>query len=138
MATRKLDRIELARVKYVPKEPKAGVLYVAEEYRAAVHLCACGCGSKVSTPLGPTEWSFSETQAGPTLDPSIGNWQMPCRSHYWIRDGKVVWAGAWSEAQIAAGRKREEARREAYFDGRASKPKGFRLRLWDWIRGWFR
>ena len=28
-----------------------------------------------------------------TLDPSIGNWSFACRSHYFMRKGRVVWAG---------------------------------------------
>ena len=68
-------KIELQRVQYMPKELKQGVLYVSEEFGAAAHLCACGCGSKIRTPLGPTEWAFEETDNGPTLCPSVGNWQ---------------------------------------------------------------
>jgi hypothetical protein len=50
-----------------------------------------------------------------SLDPSIGNWQFPCRSHYWIRRERIVWAPAMSDRAIAAGRKRETEEREAYF-----------------------
>ena len=45
----------------MPQDLRPGVLYVSEEFGAAAHLCACGCGEKVSTPLGPTEWSLEET-----------------------------------------------------------------------------
>lgn len=133
----KLDRIELARVEFVPKELKPGILYVAEEFGAAVHLCACGCGEKVSTPLRPTEWTLKESDAGPTLDPSVGNWQLPCRSHYWIREGKVVWSGQWTAAQVASGRRAEEERRCAYYAARAPKRVGLLQRLWQWIKSWF-
>ena len=51
-------KIELQRVHYMPKELKPGVLYVSEEFGAAAHLCACGCGAKIRTPLGPTEWTL--------------------------------------------------------------------------------
>ena len=60
----------------MPQDLRPGVLYVSEEFGAAAHLCACGCGEKVSTPLGPTEWSLEETGGGPTLRPSVGNWQL--------------------------------------------------------------
>lgn len=68
-------RIKLERVHFMPKELHAGMLYVSEEFGAAAHLCACGCGAKIRTPLGPTEWSVEETSAGPTLRPrsAIGN-----------------------------------------------------------------
>jgi hypothetical protein len=51
-----------------------------------------------------------------SLDPSIGNFNLPCQSHYWIRDGKVVWARPWTQEQIAAGRAHDHASRQAYFD----------------------
>jgi len=86
----------------MPKELEPGVLYVSEEFGAAAHLCACGCGSKIRTPLGPTDWAFEEAESGPTLYPSIGNWQHACQSHYWIRQGRVVWAPKWAPEQIAA------------------------------------
>lgn len=133
----KLDRIELVRVEYVPKELRPGILYVAEEFGAAVHLCACGCGEKVSTPLRPTEWTLTVSRNGPSLDPSVGNWQLPCRSHYWIREGKVAWAGQWTPAQVASGRRAEEERRRAYYAARIPKRGGLLQRMWRWITSWF-
>src|ERR1700733_12790411 len=108
-------KFELQRVHYMPKELKSGILYVSEEFDTAAHLCACGCESKIRTPLGPTEWSFKETRNGPSLYPSVGNWQLPCQAHYWIRDGEIIWAGKWTPAQVAAGRRHEEERRSTYY-----------------------
>lgn len=127
-------KIRLERVQYMPKELQPGVLYVSEEFRAAAHLCACGCGSKIRTPLGPTEWAFEESGAGPTLRPSIGNWQLPCRSHYWILRGEVLWASDWTPEQIADGRRHEEARRRAYFDAREHCRMGWLGRLLLWLK----
>jgi uncharacterized protein DUF6527 len=45
--------ITLERVKYLPRELAPVILYVSEEFGVAGHLCACGCGNKVVTPLGP-------------------------------------------------------------------------------------
>jgi len=133
----KLTHIQLVRVHYVPKDLEPGLLYVAEEFGAAIHLCACGCGAKVSTPLGPTEWSLEETKQGPSLKPSIGNWQFPCRSHYWIDRGEIVWSGQWTAEQIEAGRQRDEARRRAHYDELDRQRAGFWRRLWRWIASWF-
>lgn len=127
-------KIELQRVHYMPKELKPGVLYVSEEFGAAAHLCACGCGSKVRTPLGPTEWALEETDSGPSLRPSVGNWQLACQSHYWIYRGKIVWAEKWKPEQIAAGRRREEERRHAYYDALDRQPRGFLRRFWRWMK----
>jgi hypothetical protein len=123
-------------VNYLPKELSQGILYVSKEYGVAGHLCACGCGVKVITPLGPAEWSYSERNGRPTLYPSIGNWQMPCRSHYFIADGQIQWASQWSDAQIAAGRSAEEQRRQAYYQSR-DRERGFWRRLWNLVRKLF-
>lgn len=110
-----MDRIRLERTTYLPRELKPGILYVSEEYGVASHLCACGCGNKVTTPLGPVAWTFTEHNGQPSLMPSIGNWQLPCRAHYVIHRGTIQWHGQWSEAQVAAGRKAEQRRREVYY-----------------------
>lgn len=128
-------RIELQRVEFMPKELTPGVLYVSEKYRTAAHLCACGCGEKIRTPLGPAEWSVTEGRGGPSVWPSVGSWQRPCRSHYVIRNGVVYWADQWSEAQVSAGKKREHLNREAYF-GAQKGAAGGRL-LWLWLKGLF-
>lgn len=128
-------KIELQRVHYMPKELKVGVLYVSEEYGAAAHLCACGCGAKIRTPLGPTEWSLDETDQGPTLYPSVGNWQQGCQSHYWIREGLIIWSEKWTTEQVAAGRRDEEERRRDFFDALYSNRRGALLKFWRWILG---
>lgn len=127
----------LQRVHYVPNKLESGVLYVSEDFDIATHLCACGCGSKVITPLGPTEWSFEDSPNGPTLDPSIGSWQLPCQSHYWIRDGKIIWADRWSMEEILEGRKRENMRRMVYYDSLNAEKKMIH-RIFDWLKNKFR
>jgi len=122
----------------MPTELEPGILYVAEEFGAAAHLCACGCGAVVRTPLDETEWSLEETGEGPSLDPSIGNWQEPCQSHYWIERGNVVWAPKWSPGQIEAGRRSEQERRAEYYKGLyRTKPTRLR-RLWNRLKAFLR
>ena len=67
-----------------------GVLYVSKAYQVAIHLCACGCGAETVTPLHGSGWTLTG-DARPTLTPSIGNWQFPCRSHYYVTDGRIEW-----------------------------------------------
>ena len=131
-----MNTIALHHVKYMPLELSQGILYVSSEYAVAGHLCACGCGAKVITPLGPAEWTFSERDGHPTLYPSIGNWQLLCRSHYFITKGRIQWAGQWSDAQIAAGRHAEEQQRQAYYRS-VDRGRGFWARLWNWVRELF-
>lgn len=111
----KIARMQLESVHYMPKALKPGILYVSEKFRTAAHLCACGCGSKIRTPLGPTEWAVKGSPAGPSLWPSVGNWQKPCKSHYIIDRGSIVWCGQWTPDQVAEGRAFEHARREAHY-----------------------
>jgi len=130
-------RIELRHVHFIPKEMEPGVLYVAAEFGAAAHLCACGCGAKIRTPLSPTEWALDETTDGPTLRPSIGNWQQTCESHYWIWRGEIFWSGKWTPEQIAAGRRREEERRRDYFGALDRERASILRRFWRWLSSRF-
>ena len=127
-------KIRLARVEYMPKVLEPGVLYYAEVFGAATHLCPCGCRHKVQTPVGPSDYSLRFDRGGPTLFPSIGNWQRPCRSHYWIRNGEIVWDEPWSDEEIAAGRAAEAARDRAYFQRRDR----VRTRPWARFLRWLR
>ncbi len=52
-----------------------------------------------------------------TLYPSIGNWNLPCRSHYFITKNKVACAPKWTDKQIARGRSQEARAREKYYAG---------------------
>ena len=130
-------KIELQRVHYIPKELKPGVLYVSEEFCTAAHLCACGCGSKVRTPLGPTEWYLKESNSGPTLRPSVGNWQLPCQSHYWISQGRIKWSKKWPPDEIAKGRRKEHERRCVYYETLENQRGGILRRFWRRIRKLF-
>ena len=105
-------------VEFIPSELQEGVLYVSVQYATAVHRCACGCGNKVVTPISPADWQLLFDGDSVSLMPSIGNWQFPCRSHYWIKSDKVRWAEPWTDAQIAAGRQREARDRARYFASR--------------------
>ena len=90
-------------VEYVPRELKDGVLYVSIPFATVIHKCCCGCGMQVVTPLAPSQWSLTFDGKSISLDPSIGNWNFPCKSHYWIRRNQVEWAKKWTKAEIAAG-----------------------------------
>jgi hypothetical protein len=131
-----MERIELERVHYMPMELSPGILYVSEEFNVAGHLCPCGCGNKIITPLTPTEWSFAVDEGKPSLYPSIGNWQLPCRSHYWIIAGEIEWSHQWTDKQIKAGRMAEEKRRRSYYENINSKhEKGsFFKRVSSWFK----
>lgn len=111
----KLDVFVPAFVEFVPRELSSGVLYLALEHAVAAHLCACGCDTKVVTPFSPAGWQLFFDGDSVSLTPSIGNWQFPCRSHYWIRGNRVQWAAPMSDVAIALGRRRDARQLETYF-----------------------
>lgn len=94
-----------------PETLTAGTIYVSMVYGTAVHACCCGCSRKVFTPFGPTDWKLIFDGDTVTLDPSIGNWNFPCQSHYWIVRNEIRWAARWSQAQIDSGREFDRQRK---------------------------
>lgn len=97
----RLDELTPMFVEEIPESIENGVLYISMPYRTAAHLCPCGCGHRVVTPLKSGFWEMSERGGRVTLRPSIGSFDLPCRSHYYVTDNKVEWLSA---AQEGAGK----------------------------------
>lgn len=116
-----INKIKLLEVTYLPTKLEPGILYFSKKYGVAGHLCPCGCGNKIITPLGKTEWHLKVKNGKPTLYPSLGNWQLSCRSHYFIIDGEIEWSYQWSDDQIKTGWHAEELKRKSYFKKLAGK-----------------
>jgi len=102
-------------VEFIPERLEEGVLYISQRYGTATHKCCCGCGEEVVTPLAPTDWGLRIEGNVVTLHPSIGNWSFACRSHYWVRRSKVIWAGQMSPQEIERGRAIDRVAKQAYF-----------------------
>jgi Family of unknown function (DUF6527) len=98
-----------------PEALEAGILYVSMEYGSVAHCCCCGCGEQVVTPLTPTDWNITYDGETISLQPSIGSWTLPCRSHYVIRRNRVIEAAPWSHAQVAAERRRDSRAKAEHF-----------------------
>lgn len=92
----------------IPKSLEQRTVYVCLEYDLVVHLCLCGCTTKVVTPLGPAEWSLVQEDNTISLRPSVGNGALPCRSHYWIIRGEAHWLPQISARQHAAAAERDD------------------------------
>lgn len=86
----------------VPMRP--AVLYVSILYRTTGHLCCCGCGEEVIAPLSPAQWKLTYDGETVSLDPSIGNWSLPCQSHYVIRRNRVSERRRFTPEEISANR----------------------------------
>ncbi len=96
-------------VQFIPDQPDEGVLYISRRYRTASHSCCCGCGLEVVTPLNPEKWHLTEHPDGSiSLMPSVGNWSLPCKSHYFIARNRIEWARAMSPGEIAAVQARDK------------------------------
>lgn len=103
-------------VDYLPAELKEGTIYVSVAFATAAHTCCCGCGNQVITPLSPTDWKLIFDGESISLEPSIGNWNFACQSHYWIRRNRVKWAPRWTQAEIKVGRSHDALRKEQYYN----------------------
>lgn len=71
-----------------------GVIYVSEAYKCAKHKCPCGCGEIVVMTLDRQHgWRHNYHPEDGTIHfyPSIGNYNFPCKSHYFIHDNIVRW-----------------------------------------------
>jgi hypothetical protein len=102
-------------VKGIPRKLDPGVLYVSMEYGTAVHSCCCGCGQEIVTPLTPTDWQLTIDGETVSLCPSIGNWNLPCRSHYMIKRNRVIEASPWGKSRIEAEQKRDKTAKAKFY-----------------------
>ena len=91
------------------------MLYISMEYGTAAHSCCCGCGEEVVTPFTPTDWKMIFDGETVSLNPSIGNWTLDCRSHYVIKRGRIIEAGPWTDEQVASERLRDKKAKAKQF-----------------------
>lgn len=84
-------KFKLEFVDHLPAQLVEGILYVSMKYHTTAHLCACGCGEKVVNPLNRKYgWILTFDGQRLSLSPSIGNYQFPCHSHYYIKENEVL------------------------------------------------
>ena len=103
----------------IPEPLDGGVLYISIRYATALHLCCCGCGREVVTPLSPAQWRVTFDGETVSLHPSIGNWNLPCRSHYVIRNRRVIEARQWSDDEVTLGQARDKHARATLYASKA-------------------
>jgi hypothetical protein len=121
-------------VEHIPSKLDEGVIYISGEYATAIHLCADGCGNKVVTPISPTDWQLLFDGETVSLMPSIGNWNFPCRSHYWIKNDRIEWGDNWSDEQVEKAHQQQLHERNDYHDWRnrqSPKPPTKHKGLWQ-------
>jgi hypothetical protein len=84
-----------------------GVMYVSIRHKTVLHLCACGCGHEVVTPLAPHRWRLVFDGETVSLEPSVSNGVLACRSHYFITRNMIDWRRPMTEAGIEWARSRD-------------------------------
>jgi len=138
----KVPRFEHRFVDHFPDQLDRGVLYISLPFASSAHGCACGCGREVVTPLSPAGWSMTFDGESVSLNPSIGNDALPCRSHYWIKRGAVVWSYQMSRDEVDAARRRDQTDRDIYYGRPSTTSETLRLQkevhksAWSWLVGW--
>ena len=135
-------------VRHIPDSLKLGVLYVSVHYGTAAHSCCCGCGEEVVTPFTPTDWRMTFDGETISLWPSVGNWNLACRSHYIINRSRVLEADPWTQEQIDQERRRDKDAKARFFGTSTSHREpnqappsasahSISQSLWETIRRWF-
>lgn len=116
MASYSMKTISYKFVELIPDELEDGIIYISIKYCTAIHKCCCGCQEEVVTPFSPTDWQLIFDGKSISLYPSVGNWAFNCRSHYWIRNNKVIWSRKWSKEEIDFGRGQDYLNKMGYYD----------------------
>lgn len=126
-------------VEFIPRELEEGIIYVSIPFGTVVHNCACGCQSKVVTPLTPTDWKVTFDGETVSLYPSIGSWGLECKSHYWIENNQIIWSYKWSKEQIESGRRKEILEKEVHYRTPAAKETAVvsNGNWWSKLKKWF-
>ena len=143
----RLNELVPEMVDEIPRELERGKLYLSFRYRAVTHLCPCGCGAKVNTPLHPTGWKLSYDGVSVSLSPSVGNWSEKCQSHYWITDNRIVWSSVLPRHKVLETRRARDLALDRYFAKKGGSgtnaivPKwgSPRILRWTWLarlRNW--
>lgn len=111
----RVDEVTFEFVDLLPKELADGVLYISLEHRTVVHKCCSGCDERVVIGLSPAQWKLTFDGETISLYPSIGNGALPCNSHYWIRENKVLWAKPLTSAQTRRSQRADRADSAAHY-----------------------
>ena len=112
-------------VEQFPDDFESGILYVSMQYAICGHLCACGCGERVITPLSPTQWKLVYNGEAITLYPSIGNYAFACQSHYFLTNGKIVWV---CERDSENGKRKKKGLLAKLFNSKTRNKNGHKTR----------
>lgn len=90
----RLTEIKPIYCKHIPETLEHGYVYISEEFKIAMHLCACGCGEATAMSFNePSGWTLTHENGTVFFKPSIGNFsgENPYHAHYFITENKIDW-----------------------------------------------
>ncbi|MGX1927994.1 DUF6527 family protein [Flagellimonas sp. 2504JD4-2] len=96
---KKEKRFKYEVVSELPEAPLERTLYLEgdeeeKDYWYALFKCPCGCGDSIMLNLMTDAkpcWKVIVSDKVPSISPSI--WRTSnCKSHFWLKRGKVFWA----------------------------------------------
>ncbi len=122
-------------VEYIPADGKdlvPGLVYISMKHKTVVHLCPCGCGQLSEFMLDPIRFRMEYDGISVTFDPSIGNSNLKCRSHYWIRENRIWWCEPMEDWATKLAEGREFARA---LDQRKADKNNRKTSIGDWWTG---
>lgn len=122
------ESFKLVSCEFIPSDLQSCNFYYSSRFRTSAHLCACGCGSKIVLPIRDNEWHLQIEEDGFTLDPSVGNREFACRSHYRIIEGRLKWYQPMSDREVELSRARDLRHRQRVYP----MPK---KKLWERLLG---
>jgi hypothetical protein len=109
-----------------PSYLEQDTLYVSHTYNTSQHMCASGCGMRVTLPLGRGGWKIvDDTRL--TVRPSVH--VQTCNSHYWIEYGGIRWARTMSESDAVS-----YSQYDQMLYNREIKSKSLLYRIWHTIK----
>lgn len=108
--------LALVRCRFIPQDLEQGNFYYSEEFSSSTHLCACGCGQKVSFPIKKGEWRLREYKGKFWVWPSVGSRSLPCRSHYVISGNRLKWCPPMSDHEADFSFRRDRAHRARLYE----------------------
>ena len=114
----RVNSVEPIFLAVIPAELESAKLYISIEYGSVLHLCCCGCGRTVSTPLSPVQWRITYDGQCVSLHPSVESDGFPCESHYVIRSNRVDWVEHLPKESAQSRRLADHRAVEAYFESR--------------------
>ncbi|WP_425281570.1 DUF6527 family protein [Peiella sedimenti] len=117
-------RYRYEEVTKTPKPLEAGIVYHNPSFELATLLCACGCGHKV-TLLVPDGHRVINNSGYATITPSIGVFDAPCMSHYFITNGHVRMLMPFRGAQAASVMRSQIARHARRDEKPVEEARGF-------------